>query len=724
MNDRTTSRQWERVAAVFDEAMARDASERLTFVRRECAGDDALRERVESMLDANDRPALLDRPAGEMFADLLDRPRPQPGSRLGQYQVESFLGAGGMGEVYRARDTTLGRAVAIKLLPADVGPESERIARFRREAKMLAALSHPNIAAIYGLEVLDSPAGPTLALVLELVDGETLAERLQGGRLPIEDALALARQIAEGVEAAHHRGIVHRDLKPANIKITRDGAVKVLDFGLAKLAHPDATGAAQDAALSPTITSPAFVTGVPVLLGTAAYMSPEQAKGREADKRSDVWAFGCVLFEMLAGRRPFDGDDIPDVLGAIVRLEPAWQTLPAELPIAVRRLLEGCLEKDPLRRIGDLSVAKFLLENAANLTTPSAVPVTTGRGTAVGLGDGRPCHHRSNRRCGELVCAGTPARGPGGHAIRDCADGRRRRVGGSREPRPDDHARRPAHRLRHARSAERSATARPQARSTRPFRARRGGGTASAVWLARRDGALVRQPRQWARRGPELRTVAVSGGPVAALCPLDGQSRGSTWGDDGHIVFATSNPETGLQRVPATGGEPVVLTRPDRARGEGDRLWPYALPGGRTCCHDRLRQWRRQSVPRSPCSICERAGTGSFSPEAARRISGADTWCTPPVETSRPWRSISTLSPCVARPVIVTRNVTTLQTGTAEFDISRDGTLAYIQPRRRRHGRWSGSTGGAVRSRRTPSATGLRASAAVAGRPPGRNGDP
>jgi len=679
VNDRTTSRQWERVASVFDEAMARDASERLTFVRRECAGDDALRERVESMLDANDRPALLDRLADEMLADLLDRPRPQPGSRLGQYQVESFLGAGGMGEVYRARDTTLGRAVAIKLLPADVGPESERVARFRREAKMLAALSHPNIAAIYGLEVLDSPAGPTLALVLELVDGETLAERLQGGRLPIEDALALARQIAEGVEAAHQRGIVHRDLKPANIKITRDGAVKVLDFGLAKLAHPDATGAAQDAALSPTITSPAFVTGVPVLLGTAAYMSPEQAKGREADKRSDVWAFGCVLFEMLAGRRPFDGDDIPDVLGAIVRLEPAWQALPAGLPIAVRRLLEGCLEKDPLRRIGDLSVAKFLLENAANLTTPSAVPVTTGRGAPWAWATAAVATIAAIVAAGSwYALAPRPAApaitrfeiAPTGDAAvsvdlvsRDLMitpDGRRIvyvTLG------PPSGTQLLVRRLDQLDLSVLVAEGTPRAPFGSP------------------DGTAVGFVNIGSGRGgvPELRTVAVSGGPVATLCPLDGQSRGSTWGDDGHIVFATSNPETGLQRVPATGGEPVVLTRPDRARGEADHLWPYALPGGK----DVLFTIVSASGGADPYQIAVLdLRTGRYrvvlagGSQAYYTRSGHLVYAAGGNLQAMAF-DLDTLA--VRGPsVIVTRDVTTLQTGTAEFDISQDGTLAYI----------------------------------------------
>src|SRR5438128_4057193 len=252
----------------------------------------------------------------------------------------SALGAGGMGEVYRARDSKLNRDVALKILPEAVAIDSERIARFRREAQVLASLNHPHIAAIYGFE----DSGSVHALVLELVEGPTLADRIRQGPIPIDEALSIARQIADALQAAHEQNIIHRDLKPANIKLRPDGTVKVLDFGLAKALEP-VSAFGGDVTASPTITSPAM-TRLGVILGTAAYMAPEQAKGRAADKRSDVWAFGAVLYEMLTGTRAFDGDDMTDVLGAVVRLEPDWSRVPAAVPPAIRTLLQGCLVKD------------------------------------------------------------------------------------------------------------------------------------------------------------------------------------------------------------------------------------------------------------------------------------------------------------------------------------------------------------------------------------------
>src|SRR5688572_4291587 len=264
------------------------------------------------------------------------------GRRLGPYQLHERIGIGGMGEVYRARDTKLGRDVAIKILPHHFTNHPERLARFEREARVLASLNHPHIGAIYGLEDADG----VRALVLELVDGETLADRIARGPIPLNEALAMARQIADALEAAHDKGIIHRDLKPANIKITPDGVVKVLDFGLAKLAEQaTAPGNPPMLSMSPTITSPALMTGAGIILGTAAYMSPEQAKGREADKRSDVWAFGCVLFEMLSARRAFEGEDVAETLASVIRAEPNWRVLPGSTPLSVRTLLRHCLQK-------------------------------------------------------------------------------------------------------------------------------------------------------------------------------------------------------------------------------------------------------------------------------------------------------------------------------------------------------------------------------------------
>ncbi|HKH71145.1 MAG TPA: serine/threonine-protein kinase, partial [Vicinamibacterales bacterium] len=286
------------------------------------------------------------------------------GTRLGAYSIQSALGAGGMGEVYLARDINLARDVAIKVLPEAFSHDDERLARFEREARTLAALNHPNIAIVHGLETVPLPdAGHIRALVMELVDGPTLAELIGG--LSVDEALRLARQIAEGLEAAHEQGIVHRDLKPANIKVRPDGTVKVLDFGLAKAAEP-AGAISPGLSLSPTITSPAM-TAAGLILGTAAYMSPEQAKGRDADKRSDVWSFGAVLYEMLTARRAFDGDDVSDTMASVLKSEPDWSTVPADVPPAVVSLMKGCLVKDRRQRVSDISIAKFVLKDLSTM---------------------------------------------------------------------------------------------------------------------------------------------------------------------------------------------------------------------------------------------------------------------------------------------------------------------------------------------------------------------
>ena len=265
-----------------------------------------------------------------------------PGARRGPYEITAKIGAGGMGEVYRARDTKLDRDVALKILPEAFASDPERLARFEREAKTLAALNHPHIAHIHGLEESDG----IRALVLEFVDGSTLADRIAQGPIPITEALSLARQIAEAMEAAHEQGIIHRDLKPANIKVRADGTVKVLDFGLAKALDPMSAGTV-DVTASPTITSPAMMTDVGVILGTASYMSPEQARGQAINKRTDIWAFGCVLFEMITGRRAFPGATISDTIAAVLERSPDWTALPLATPPPVRHVLARCLEKDP-----------------------------------------------------------------------------------------------------------------------------------------------------------------------------------------------------------------------------------------------------------------------------------------------------------------------------------------------------------------------------------------
>ena len=269
------------------------------------------------------------------------------GDLLGPFHVLGKLGEGGMGEVYRARDPKLNRDVAIKTLPAALAADPDRLARFKREAQVLASLNHSHIAGIYGFEEADG----VQALILELVEGPTLADRIAEGPIPLDEALPIAIQIADALEGAHEPGIIHRDLKPANIKVRPDNVVKVLDFGLAKALAGDGSAAA---AGSPTITSPAL-THLGMILGTAAYMSPEQARGKEADKRSDIWAFGCVLYEMLTGRRAFEGSDVSDAIASILKSDPDWNALSAETPQAVCRVLRRCLEKNPRLRIRDIA---------------------------------------------------------------------------------------------------------------------------------------------------------------------------------------------------------------------------------------------------------------------------------------------------------------------------------------------------------------------------------
>ena len=296
------------------------------------------------------------------------------GTRIGHYDKPPGARRRGMGEVYRARDRKLGRDVALKILPATFAADADRLARFQREAMVLAALNHPNIAQIYGVE----ESGPVRALVMELVEGDDLGQRLVRRALPLDEALPIARRIAEALAAAHRAGIVHRDLKPANIKVRPDGEVKVLDFGLAKstagLAGPTATNSDLDAA---TIASPAM-RHAGVILGTAAYMAPEQAKGRAVDRRADIWAFGCVVFEMLAGRRAFDGECVTEVLASVLTHEPEWNALPQHTPDSIRRLLRRCLQKDPKQRLHDIADARPEIDDA--VATPS--PTIRARGPA------------------------------------------------------------------------------------------------------------------------------------------------------------------------------------------------------------------------------------------------------------------------------------------------------------------------------------------------------
>ena len=292
----------------------------------------------------------------------------QSGTHLGPYEILSAIGAGGMGEVYRAHDPKLGRDVAIKVLPEAFARDAERMARFQREAKVLASLDHPNIASIYGLE----DSGGTRALVMQLVEGPTLADRIKAGPIPVDETIRIARQIADALEYAHERGIIHRDLKPANVKVTNDDAVKVLDFGLAKALEGDPSTI--DISTSPTISRMATQAGV--LLGTEAYMSPEQAKAKSVDRRADIWAFGCVLYEMLTGKQAFTGETVTESLAAVIMKDPDWSQLPAATPMRVRVLLQRCLQKDPKERLQAIGDARIALNEVLSGAPEPALTAT------------------------------------------------------------------------------------------------------------------------------------------------------------------------------------------------------------------------------------------------------------------------------------------------------------------------------------------------------------
>jgi len=340
-------------------ALERRASDRVAFLREACADDESLRQEVESLLRyENAADGFMARPAVEEVARLVSSHSESnmdlAGRRLGVYQIELRIGAGGMGEVYRARDTKLGRDVAIKVLPRALLRSADRRARFEREARLLASLNHPHIAQVYGFEESEEIA----ALVMELVPGQTLDTMVQPRGIRPAQALALARQICDALEAAHEKGIVHRDLKPANIKVTPDGVVKVLDFGLAKASADEAIDPAHLPASRPDGTNQG------VILGTATYMSPEQARGQPVDRRTDIWAFGCVLYEMLTGRRAFVGDSFTDTLAHVIERAPDWDAVPETTPEVVRRLLERCLRKDIRRRLRDIADARIEIDDA------------------------------------------------------------------------------------------------------------------------------------------------------------------------------------------------------------------------------------------------------------------------------------------------------------------------------------------------------------------------
>jgi serine/threonine-protein kinase len=496
------------------------------------------------------------------------------GARLGPFQIAEPLGAGGMGEVYRARDTRLNRDVAIKILPETFALDADRLARFKREAQVLAALNHPNIAAIYGLEETDG----IQALVLELVEGPTLADRIADGPIAVEEALPIARQIAEALEAAHEQGIIHRDLKPANIKVREDRSVKVLDFGLAKLAASDNSSSGMAGlSMSPTITTPA-ATGIGMILGTAAYMSPEQARGKVVDRRADVWAFGCVLYEMLTGLRAFPGEDVTETIASVVKSEPDWDLLPVDLSPTPRVYLRRCLQKNPRDRVHDIGDVRLAIDGAFDVAVPPPQPPAE----AVGTTPWRSPTAAAAALALILVTAVATwvVMAP---AAERPAPLRRFAISTGQVPlvianRNRDVAITPdgsrlvyfaglgANRQLYVRALDalEGTPIRQADRFFEPFV------SPDSRWVGFNDEADF-----------TLRKVPIAGGPPVTITAVGREILGATWGPDDTIVFATTDPGTGLRRVSAGGGAPTALTTPDKARGEIQHSWPEFLPGGR-----------------------------------------------------------------------------------------------------------------------------------------------
>jgi serine/threonine protein kinase/Tol biopolymer transport system component len=470
------------------------------------------------------------------------------GTNLGPYEILAPIGAGGMGEVYRALDTKLKREVAVKVLPDSFARDPERMLRFQREAEVLASLNHPNIAHIYGVE--------QSALVMELVNGQTLPSGL-----PLDTALNYAKQIAEALEYAHERGVIHRDLKPANVKVTPEGVVKLLDFGLAK-AIEDPASAGEDPGKSPTLTLGATRLGV--ILGTAAYMSPEQASGKTADRRADIWSFGVVLFEMLSGKRAFEGESVSDTLATVLKLDPDWSVLPTDTPQAIRKLIQRCLKKDRKQRLQAIGEARIAIEETLNGTSQEseAVPTVAPRKRSLvpwaiagllfaGLSALAFVHFRDTRVPQPLVRLDVDL-GPGV---------RLGQVGADVILSPD------ASRLVYV-SQNRLFTRRldqPQATAL-------AGTEGSALPFFSPDGQWI----AFFTLG-KLKKIPVEGGAVIALCDSNA-GRGGSWADDGYIIAALNN-SGGLSRIPSAGGTPAPVT--ELAPGETTHRWPQILPGGK-----------------------------------------------------------------------------------------------------------------------------------------------
>jgi serine/threonine-protein kinase len=582
---------WLDVERLFHAALALPPQRRTAFLDDSCAGNEGLKRDVLSLLDESSADDFLEQPALDPGATRLASSSYTSlvGRRLSEYEITARIGAGGMGDVYRARDVKLGRDVAIKVLPAPLAGDAARIARFKREAQILATLNHPHIAAIYALEESDD----VVALVLELVEGDTLADRLHQGPLSLNDALTIARQTAEALEAAHAKGIIHRDLKPANIKAASGSAVKVLDFGLAKAIGEDT---ARDLSQLATI----HATQEGMILGTATYMSPEQARGRPVDKRTDIWAFGCVLYEMLTGRKAFHGDTVTDCLAAIVGQDPDWTLLPPSVPEHVVRLIKRCLNKDQQARLPEISDARHELEDVLATVSGRVIPAPIER----------PVKRRVPMPAYAVAIAGIFFVGAFGiRVIRQLtlkperldiglandefipstrsselslsSDGTLIAYASSKRmaamPKMSPSAAEDSGQTDDT-SGEMPSMAMTEQIYVRPIgkgtAARPIGGALGSAPFFSPDGKWL---GFWHAPTGTLRKVAISGGAPAKVCDAVSGIAGAAWGPDDTIVFAWFD----LFRVPASGGSPAVLLKVDEDRGERFFRHPSFLPSGK-----------------------------------------------------------------------------------------------------------------------------------------------
>jgi len=565
--------RWRRIEELYHAARLLKDSARASFLRAATEGDEELRQEVESLIVSGaSSPGFLDAPARFSDAPSLS------GRRIGTYSVHERIGAGGMGEVYRAHDSRLRRDVAFKVLAADLIGDNDQqrqdhLRRFRHEAHALAALNHPNIAAIYGLEEADG----VTALVMELVDGSTLADRIMHGVIPVEEALPIAKQIADALEAAHERGIVHRDLKPANIKLRSDGTVKVLDFGLAKAVGP-AASPLRDVAQQETTTTPAM-TATGIIVGTAAYMSPEQAAGKAVDHRADIWAFGCVLFEMLTGRAAFGSDTLTDTLAAVMRAEPEWSRVPFGVTAPVRELLRRCLRKDPRQRLQAIGDARIALEEVLSGVAPPALSARRRSGrtawivagvamlAAIALATGFYIVSRPDEALPLQLSITLPQ---GWDLALSSSQG---------EPTPlvvSPDGRRVAIVARQGDGPTTILMRELDSPSARPLAGTEG--ATSLFWSP--DNRFI----GFFADG-KIKKVDVSGGVPTVLCDATTPFGGGTWGREGTIVFSIQDKGNyRLWKVADSGGQPTdaLPDAPASKDTNGLEVRPWFLPDGRT----------------------------------------------------------------------------------------------------------------------------------------------